>query len=126
MRSIVKILAVSALVVALVISIGVTKSYKSSNHAWLGVVSQSVSEELADAFDLSVDRGAIINQVLRDSPAEEAGLEEGDIILSFAGQHVGDYDDLVDMIEDHKPGAPVFNRIVSLRDAWAKIQAKGR
>ncbi|UCE24482.1 MAG: PDZ domain-containing protein [Candidatus Zixiibacteriota bacterium] len=108
MRSFLRVFLVSVLVVAVVTSIGLSRSSsKSSRHAWLGVVGQSVDEELADAFDLGADYGAIINRVLDESPAEEAGLEEGDLIVKFEGQHVGDWDDLVDMIEDHRPGDEV-------------------
>ncbi|UCG61209.1 MAG: PDZ domain-containing protein [Candidatus Zixiibacteriota bacterium] len=104
MKRFLTILSVTVLAVAIVFSFGVTKSYKSSKYAWLGVVGQSVDRDLAYDFDLPVKEGAYINDVLRDSPAEEAGLEEDDIIVSVEGTRVRDYDDLVDIIEDHKPG----------------------
>ena len=115
MRSFLRVFLVSVLVVAVVSTIGLSRSSsKSSRNAWLGVAGQSVDEELADAFDLSADYGAIVNRVLDDSPAETAGLEEGDLIVKFEGQHVGDWDDLVDMIEDHRPGDEV--NLVIFRD----------
>lgn len=109
MRNFLKIFFASVLVVAVVFSFG---SSKTSRDSWLGVFGQSVDEELAEAFDLSVDYGAIINRVLDDSPAEEIGLEEGDIIVSAAGARVRDYDDLVDIIEDHKPGDKVTLKVI--------------
>jgi len=108
-RNFLKIFIASVLVVAVVFSFGSTRS---SRDGWLGVLGQSVDEELAEAFDLSVDHGAIVNRVLDDSPAEEVGLEEGDIIVSVAGARVGDYDDLVDIIEDHKPGDKVTLKVI--------------
>ncbi len=109
MRNFLKIFFASVLVVAVVFSFG---SSKTSRDGWLGVLGQSVDEELAEAFDLSVDHGAIINRVLDDSPAEEIGLEEGDIIISAAGARVRDYDDLVDIIEDHEPGDKVTVKVI--------------
>jgi len=108
-RNFLKIFFASVLVVAVVFSFG---SSKSSREGWLGVYGQSVDEELAKAFDLTVDHGAIVNRVLDDSPAEEIGLEEGDIIVSAAGARVRDYDDLVDIIEDHKPGDKIALKVI--------------
>jgi S1-C subfamily serine protease len=49
-------------------------------------------------------RGALINQVEQDSPATEAGLQEGDIITVVDGEAVESAEDLVNVIADHKPG----------------------
>ena len=55
---------------------------------WLGVSIQDVDRNLADSFGLDRPRGALIAQVGKDSPAEQAGLEPGDVILSFAGEAI--------------------------------------
>lgn len=109
MRNFLKIFLASVLVVAVVFSFSFSRT---SRDAWLGVYGQSVDDELAEAFDLTVDHGAIINEILDDSPAEEVGLEEGDIIVSAAGARVKDYDDLIDIIEDHKPGDKIALKVV--------------
>jgi len=82
-----------------------TEAKKSSKTAWLGVMTQTVDEDIADAFDVDVDFGAIINEIIKDSPAEDADLNEGDVITSFNGQKVWDSDDLTDFIEESEIGA---------------------
>ncbi len=52
----------------------------------LGVVLEDLSPDLKDALDLSINRGAVVTQVVNDSPADEAGLEPGDVILSVDGR----------------------------------------
>jgi len=58
------------------------------SRGWLGVSLQPLTPELADSFDLNKVTGALINQVLEGSPAEAAGLQRGDILLSFDGKPV--------------------------------------
>lgn len=51
--------------------------------AWLGVIIQDVSSDLAESFGLDRPSGALVSRVIPDSPAQEAGLIDGDIILEF-------------------------------------------
>lgn len=53
---------------------------------WLGVYFAPVSTATAEAYGLETARGVLINQVIDDSPAEKAGLQDGDIILSLNGE----------------------------------------
>ncbi|MGI9316417.1 MAG: DegQ family serine endoprotease [bacterium] len=55
---------------------------------YLGVQIQSVSEEIADSLGLDKARGALVTQVIENSPAEKAGVEAGDIILQFDGKGI--------------------------------------
>jgi serine protease Do len=48
---------------------------------WLGVSIQEVTSELAEALDMEIPKGALISQIIKDSPAEESGLKEEDVIL---------------------------------------------
>jgi serine protease Do len=50
---------------------------------WLGVAVQRITPDLADAFELENGRGALVAQVVPGSPAEEAGIERGDVIVRF-------------------------------------------
>ncbi len=52
---------------------------------FLGVTLQNVNSDLAEAFSLDLISGAVITDVVPDSPAEDAGLEQGDVILSYDG-----------------------------------------
>jgi len=55
---------------------------------WLGVRVQDVTRELAESFEMKKPYGALISQVLADSPAEKAGLKVGDVIVGFNDQLV--------------------------------------
>lgn len=55
---------------------------------WLGVVIQDVTRELAESFDMERARGALVARVLADSPAEEAGVRTGDIIVAYRDREV--------------------------------------
>ena len=61
---------------------------------WLGVSIQEVTPELAKSFDLKEKKGALVSQVVSGSPAEKAGIEQGDVILEFDGKEVADSKDL--------------------------------
>ncbi len=60
----------------------------------LGIIIQDLTPDLAEALDLSVDRGVVITQVEPESPAERAGLEAGDVITEFNGGAVDGSADL--------------------------------
>lgn len=64
------------------------KEKGSVSRGWLGVLIQRVDRDLAESFGLDRPAGALITQVFADSPAEAAGLKEGDIIVEFAGKQI--------------------------------------
>jgi len=80
------------------------KSARHSHRAWLGVYSQTVDKDLAEAFDLPLDHGVIINEVIDDSPADKAGLQEDDIIIKIDGTRISEQEDLSEAIADRRPG----------------------
>lgn len=59
------------------------KSEGRVTRAWLGVIIQDVSSDLAESFGLDRPSGALVSRVIPDSPAQAAGLVDGDIILEF-------------------------------------------
>jgi serine protease Do len=61
---------------------------------WLGVAVQQMTPELAESFGLKQESGALVSEVIKDSPAEKAGIKHGDVILSFNGQEIKDMHDL--------------------------------
>jgi len=73
----------------------------------LGVRLQDVTKELADSFGLDRPKGALVAQVERGSPAEKAGLQNGDIILVYAGREVDSSHDLPGMVGSTPPGKTV-------------------
>jgi Do/DeqQ family serine protease len=61
---------------------------------WLGVSVQTVTSDLAEGLDLPRSRGALIAEITPGSPADEAGLREGDVVLRIDDQPVRDADAL--------------------------------
>ena len=76
-------------------------------YPWLGVGLYTVDPSLAAAKNLAVNRGALIVELVADSPADAAGLRKDDIIISFGGQEVGDVADLVRAIRKSGIGEEV-------------------
>ena len=61
---------------------------------WLGVTVQALNQELADSFGLSSTRGALVNEITKGSPADQAELQRGDVILSYDGRQIDELNDL--------------------------------
>lgn len=74
------------------------KDKGSVSRGWLGVLIQRVDRDLAESFGLDRPSGALVTQVFADSPAEEGGLREGDIIVSFNGRMIDLSSDLPHMV----------------------------
>jgi len=74
---------------------------------WLGVSIQEVTPELAKSFDLKERKGALVAQVFPGSPAEKAGLKQGDIILEFDGKEVADSKELPRIVASTPSGKTV-------------------
>ena len=75
-----------------------------ASHARLGVAVQEVNQSLADSFKLDKPEGALISSVDPTSPAEQAGLQSGDIILRADGKPIVASGDLPALIGAAKPG----------------------
>ncbi|HEU4461932.1 MAG TPA: trypsin-like peptidase domain-containing protein [Solirubrobacterales bacterium] len=88
-------------------------------HAFIGISGGTVTPELAKALNLPVTEGVIVQTVVKDGPADEAGLEAGntsatidgeevqlggDIITEVDGEKVKSMDELIEIIQESKPG----------------------
>ncbi|HXV78541.1 MAG TPA: DegQ family serine endoprotease [Candidatus Binatia bacterium] len=78
---------------------------------WFGVSIQGMTPELAKSFGLKEKKGALVAQVVPGSPAEKAGIEQGDVMVEFNGKSVGDSQDLPRMVASTPVGKSVNIKI---------------
>jgi serine protease Do len=87
--------------------LGQLRDHGSVQRGWLGVGYENVSQSLAEAFNLETPHGALVNRVIEGSPAQRAGLQTGDIVVSIDGQDVRTGADLPYFVGLLMPGAIV-------------------
>jgi serine protease Do len=75
----------------------------SVTRGWLGVSIRPMSDEVAQVLGFETSKGAVIDLVAKDSPAEAAGLKKGDIILNFDGTQIEALRDLTRAVADKDP-----------------------
>lgn len=86
----------------------------SVSRGWIGVTIQPVTEELARSFGLRQASGALVNDTLKGSPAEKAGIRQGDVITAFNGTAVKDPSHLQRLVAEAGIGKSA--RITVFRD----------
>ncbi len=74
---------------------------------WLGVSIQKLDPNLAKSFGLPDAHGALVADVLKDSPAARVGIQRGDVIVAFNGKPVSDFHDLPAIVAAVTPGRSV-------------------
>jgi serine protease Do len=74
---------------------------------WIGVALQNLNKPLADRLGLPDARGALIAEVMPDSPAERAGLRPGDVIVQWDDKPIDNSNDLRIAVAQTKPGSNV-------------------
>lgn len=89
------------------------KEFGETRRGWLGVRIQDVTEDVAEAMGLETASGALVTDV-PEGPASEAGMEAGDVIISFAGTTVGDTRGLVRQVGNSPVGETV--RVTVMRE----------
>jgi serine protease DegQ len=77
------------------------------SHPWLGVEIQDVTSDVAGAAGYNGAGGAVVRAVVAGGPADNAGIQEGDIITGWNGSAVADTDDLLTKIGQQKVGDKV-------------------
>jgi serine protease DegQ len=93
----------------------VMESIIKSGHVvrgWIGVESQEITPELAHSFGLQRDSGAIIAGVVRNGPADKAGMKPGDILVSVDGKPVRDTNEMLNLIAQLQPGGKATMRVL--------------
>ena len=79
----------------------------SSGNGFLGVSIETLTSQLRSAYNFVPTQGAVVTQVESGSPADVAGLQEGDVITSLDGKPVTSADQLASAIQADKPGQSV-------------------
>ena len=79
----------------------------SVTRGWLGVAVQPITPELAEAFKLDKNEGALVAEVTPGSPADAAGIERGDVIVRFGNEAIGKMRDLPAVVSK----APVDEKV---------------
>ena len=79
---------------------------------WFGVSIQEITPELADQFQLEKDNGTLVADVIEGSPAEEAGILRGDVILEFGGKTVDEPYILRNIVAGTSPGESIEVKVI--------------
>ncbi|MFH0926456.1 MAG: trypsin-like peptidase domain-containing protein, partial [bacterium] len=85
---------------------------------WLGLIIQKVTPSLAQSLGMEKDRGALVAEVVKDSPADKSGIKEGDIITKFNGKNIEEYDELTRFAAKARPGTEV--EVIFIREGKEK------
>ncbi len=93
--------------------IGQLQEFGETRRGWLGVRIQDMNEDMSEALGLASTDGALVTDV-PEGPAMEAGMEPGDVILTFDGTEVPDTRELVRIVGNTQVGKTV--RVVVFRE----------
>ncbi len=96
------ILALTALAVFAIGSAGAAT--EKDGTPWIGIFTQKIDPNLKEAFDLDRADGVVVVDVMKDSPAEKAGLHRKDIVISINGKKVDSPDVLSEYVQETHPG----------------------
>lgn len=81
---------------------------------WIGAGVQELTPELAESFKLGAVRGVLITDVIKNSPAEQAGIKTGDLLLSIEAQPIQDWSAMLETVAAIPPGKNIALQL--LRD----------
>lgn len=81
-------------------------------HAYIGLSMQTVNAQNARSNGLSVNQGAYVAEVVSGSPADEAGIQKGDIIVAMDGEEITSADGMVLAVRSHEIGDTVTVTVV--------------
>ena len=107
-----------------IVQTATTEDVSVSPAAFLGVEILSINTVIAEQLSLPGERGVLVNGVVDNSPAQKAGLQRGDVIISLEGKQVEDVDSFRLLMAMYNPGENV--RIIYIRNnrketAYAKL-----
>lgn len=101
----------------------------SVTRGWIGVEVQDLNAELATSFNLDTSEGALIAGVVRNGPADKAGVKSGDLLVEIDGKALKDSYSMLDIIAALKPGTTVKVRLLrnnQAQDVMLKVGKRPR
>ena len=90
----------------------------SVTRGWIGAGVQELTPELAESFRLGSAKGVLITEVIRNSPAERAGIETGDILIAIDDKAIEDWNTMLETVANLPPGKMVTAKL--MRDGAIK------
>lgn len=94
-------------------------AYGKVMRGWLGVYIQKVDADLAESLGLKEAKGALVSDVMEDSPADKAGIKRSDVIIAVDDKEIEDDQTLINLIGLYAPGTKV--KIKVIRNGRIKI-----
>jgi serine protease Do len=88
------------------------REFGETRRGWLGVRIQEVTDEIAEGLAMSAAKGALVAGVTEKGPAEEAGIQPGDVIVEFDGKPVDAMHELPRMVADEPIGKEVKVKVI--------------
>ncbi|MGE0566084.1 MAG: Do family serine endopeptidase [Pseudolabrys sp.] len=106
--------------------IGQLREFKEVRRGWLGVRIQQVSEEIAESLGIKPARGALVAGIDDKGPAKPAGIEPGDVIVTFDGRDIKEMRDLPRIVADTPVGKDVEVTVIRKGKEEKKTVRLGR
>jgi serine protease DegQ len=84
----------------------------SVTRGWIGIQAQDLTEDLKKSFNLDVASGCLITAVVLASPAEQAGLKAGDVIVEIDTKKFFDTSSMIGVISELQPGSKAKVKLI--------------
>jgi serine protease DegQ len=84
----------------------------SVTRGWIGAGVQELTPELAESFKLGDTKGVLITEVIRNSPAEHAGLKAGDILIAVDDKTIDDSNAMLETVANLQPGKVILAKLM--------------
>ena len=84
----------------------------SVTRGWIGAAVQELTPELADSFKLGSMKGVLITEIIRNSPAEDAGVRRGDILVAIDDRPIESWSAMLETVANLPPGQNVMVKLM--------------
>lgn len=98
----------------------------SVTRGWLGVEAQDITPDLAESFGYKSTQGALISGILRNGPADNAGIKPGDILLEINGHTLLNSSSMLNLISSLKPNSKATLKIIRNHSSMSLTCIVGR